>query len=192
MTRQELLKIRAMIEKGATSLDDSDALEVPELFPPWEVGKAYEVGDRMRYAGQLYGQLYKVVQAHTSQDDWTPDATPALYTPVSEPGEIPVWKQPTGAQDAYNTGDKVHYPDADSPIYESLIDNNVWSPEAYPQGWELVEGNVVVPDTPDIVVEDVENVINLEDIGNETPDEPEVKTTRKRRTTVKETNDETT
>ena len=187
MTRQELLKIRAMIEKGATSLDDSDALEVPELFPNWEVGKAYEVGDRMRYGEQLY----KVVQAHTSQADWTPDATPALYTPVAEPGEIPVWKQPTGAQDAYNTGDKVHYPDADSPIYESLIDNNVWSPEAYPQGWELVEGNVVVPDTPDIVVEDVESVIQLEDIGGETPSEPEVKkSTRKR--TVKETNNETT
>ena len=187
MEYTKLIKLRKAMEKGSAILTDEEALDVPLMFPNWEVGKAYEVGDRMRYTEQLY----KCVQAHTSQADWTPDATPALYTPVAEPGEIPVWKQPTGAQDAYNTGDKVHYPDADSPIYESLIDSNVWSPEAYPQGWELVEGNVVVPDTPDIVVEDVENVINLEDIGNETPDKPEVKTTRKR-TTVKETNDETT
>ena len=38
------------------------------------------------------------------------------------------------------TGDKVHYPDADGPVYESIIDNNIWSPEAYPQGWQQVGG----------------------------------------------------
>ena len=54
-------------------------------------------------------------------------------------GEIPVWVQPTGAHDAYNKGDKVHYPSATDPVYESLIDANVYSPEAYPQGWQLVE-----------------------------------------------------
>jgi hypothetical protein len=93
----------------------------------------YTAGDRVRYGGKLY----KVVQTHTSQADWLPDQTPALYTEVAAPGEIPVWKQPTGTQDAYNAGDKVHYPDADGPVYESTIDNNVWSPEEYPQGWRL-------------------------------------------------------
>ena len=135
MTYEEALKIRKIIERGTVVLDDTEALEVPELFPSWEVGKAYAVGDRMRYGEQLY----KVVQTHTSQADWTPDATPALYTPVAEPHEIPVWRRPTGAQDAYMKGDKVHYPTADDPIYESLIDNNVWSPEEYAQGWEVVE-----------------------------------------------------
>jgi len=52
-------------------------------------------------------------------------------------GEIPVWKQPTGAQDAYNTGDRVHFPNIDSPVYRSKIDGNVWSPSAYPDAWEM-------------------------------------------------------
>ena len=135
MKRSELLRIRAMIEKASLSLGDEDALEAVELFPEWATGTAYTVGQRVRYEDKLY----KCVQAHTSQDDWTPPAVPALWTEVAKPGEIPVWKQPTGAQDAYNKGDKVHYPTAEDPVYESLIDANVYSPEAYPQGWKLVE-----------------------------------------------------
>ena len=126
-------KLRKLIEKAAVSLPDEDALTAVALFPRWREGVAYSVNDRIRYADKLY----RVVQAHTSQADWTPDATPALYTEVALPGEIPVWKQPTGSQDAYNKGDKVHYPDADGPVYESLIDANIWSPEAYPAGWQL-------------------------------------------------------
>lgn len=104
------------------------------LFPEWKPNTAYAVDERIRYADKLY----RVVQAHTSQSDWTPDKTPALWTEVAKPGEIPVWRQPTGAQDAYNKGDKVHYPTINDPVYESLIDANVYSPEAYPQGWETV------------------------------------------------------
>ena len=132
MKRSELFKIREIIEKASASLEDTDALDAVELFPLWAVGVAYSVGERIQYDGKLY----KVVQAHTSQADWTPPTVPALFTEVAKPGEIPVWKQPTGAQDAYNKGDKVHYPTADDPVYESLIDANVWSPDDYPQGWE--------------------------------------------------------
>lgn len=132
MKRSELFKLRDLIEKASISLSDEDAIAAPELFPAWKAGEAYEVGNRVAYDGKLY----KVVQAHTSQADWAPDKTPALYTEVAKPGEIPVWKQPTGAQDAYNTGDKVHYPTADDPVYVSTIDANVWSPDDYPQGWE--------------------------------------------------------
>jgi hypothetical protein len=124
-----------MIEKASLSLGDEDALEAVELFPEWATGTAYTGGQRVRYEDKLY----KCVQAHTSQDDWTPPSVPALWTEVAKPGEIPVWKQPTGAHDAYNKGDKVHYPTASDPVYESLIDANVYSPEAYPQGWKLVE-----------------------------------------------------
>jgi hypothetical protein len=134
MTREKALALRALIEKAAVSLPDEDALDAVELFPLWQSGKAYAVDERIRYGEKLY----RCVQAHTSQADWTPDATPALWTEVAKPGEIQVWKQPTGAQDAYSKGDKVHYPDADSPVYVSTIDNNVWSPDAYPQGWEVV------------------------------------------------------
>lgn len=134
MKRSHLLKLREMIEKASVSLADDDALEATELFPAWSTGVAYSIDQRVRYGDKLY----KCVQAHTSQADWTPDATPALWTEVAKPGEIPVWRQPTGAQDAYMTGDKVWYPDVNTTVYESLIDNNVWSPSDYPQGWKAV------------------------------------------------------
>ena len=123
-----------MIEKASVSLADDDALEATELFPAWQADTEYILDQRVRYGDKLY----KCVQAHTSQADWTPDATPALWTEVAKPGEISVWRQPTGAQDAYMTGDKVWYPDVDTTVYESLIDNNVWSPSDYPQGWKAV------------------------------------------------------
>lgn len=132
MKRSKLYQLREIIEKATASLADEDALTAVELFPSWEVGKDYAQGARLL----RNGKLYKVNQSHTSQEDWTPENTPALFSEVAKEGEIPVWKQPIGSSDAYNKGDKVHFPDADSTVYESLIDGNVWSPEAYPQGWE--------------------------------------------------------
>lgn len=126
--------LRPFIEKAAVSLDDSDALNAVELFPAWAVGVEYLPQVRVRYNGKLY----RCVQAHTSQADWTPDATPALWTEVAKPGEIPVWKQPTGAQDAYNKGDRVWFPERDTTVYESTMDGNIWSPEQYPQAWRKV------------------------------------------------------
>ena len=131
ISRERALQLRHLIEKAAKTLDDSDALDAIELFAQWAPDISYALNDRVRYQDQLY----KCVQAHTSQENWTPDQTPALWTAVAEPGEIPVWKQPTGAQDAYNTGDKVHYPTAEDPVYVSIVDNNVWAPGVY--GWEL-------------------------------------------------------
>ena len=98
-------ELRPFIEKAAVSLTDEDAIQAVELYPAWEVGVAYAVDERIRYGEKLY----RVVQAHTSQADWTPDKVPALFTEVSVE-EIPVWKRPTGAQDAYSKGDKVYYP----------------------------------------------------------------------------------
>ena len=135
MKRSKALALRALIEKAAVSLKDGDALGGVELFPAWAAGTAYALDERIRYGEKLY----RCVQAHTSQADWTPDATPALWTEVAKPGEIPVWKRPTGAQDAYRKGDRVRYPDADGPVYESREDGNVWSPAEYPQAWALRE-----------------------------------------------------
>ncbi len=131
MKREHAYKLREMLHKASASLPDEDALEAVELFPLWSVGIEYAVDIRVRYEDKLY----RCVQAHTSQDGWEPPATPALWTEVAKPGEIPVWRQPTGAQDAYMTGDKVHYPDVAGDIYVSTIDNNVWEPGVY--GWEL-------------------------------------------------------
>jgi len=130
ITRNKARQLRAMMVKSAVSLNDTDALTAIELFEAWKPDTAYEANQRIRYGDKLY----RVVQSHTSQSGWTPDVTPALYTEVAKPGEIPVWRQPTGAQDAYMTGDKVHYPDADGPVYVSTVDNNTWAPGVY--GWE--------------------------------------------------------
>ena len=133
MKRSKAIMLRALIEKAAVSLPDDDAMEAVELFPAWAANTEYAADVRVRYADKLY----RCVQGHTSQSGWEPPAVPALWTEVAKPGEIPVWKQPTGAQDAYMTGDKVHYPTADDPVYRSIVDNNVWEPGVY--GWELVE-----------------------------------------------------
>jgi hypothetical protein len=134
MTREKARQLRALIVKASASLSDEDALEAVELFAPWQMDTWYTRGTRLRYGDKLY----RVEQDHTSQADWLPDITPALYTEVAKPGEIPVWKQPTGAQDAYAKGDKVWFPKKDTTVYESLIDANVYSPEAYPDGWKVV------------------------------------------------------
>lgn len=135
MTREKALALRALIEKAAVSLSDEDALGGAELFPAWAANIDYELDYRVRYLTKLY----KCVQAHTSQIGWEPPTTPALWTEVAEPGGIPVWRQPSGAQDAYQTGERVWYPAKNTTVYVSLIDNNVWSPEAYPAGWGVVE-----------------------------------------------------
>lgn len=134
MKREHAYKLRELMHKAAVSLPDEDALEAVELFPAWTADKAYAADERIRYGEKLY----RCVQAHTSQADWTPDATPALWTAVAKPGEIPVWQQPTGAQDAYRIGDKVHYPTKDDPVYICTSDYNVYAPDVY--GWELWEG----------------------------------------------------
>lgn len=133
MTREHAYKLRDMMHKAAVSLPDEDALQAVELFPAWAAGTEYTAGVRVRYEGELY----RCEQAHTSQEGWEPPAVPALWTAVAEPGTIPVWRQPTGAQDAYQTGDLVHYPDADGPVYRSTVDNNTWAPDVY--GWEMME-----------------------------------------------------
>lgn len=138
MTRAELYRLRELIKKAAESLADEDAMDAAVLFPKYEIGKAYEGPNKDRF--QYNGVLYKVNQNHTSQADWEPGKTPALYTKIARPDEIAVWSQPTGAHDAYQVGDKVHFPTKDDPVYESIIPNNAWSPAVYPDGWKLVEG----------------------------------------------------
>lgn len=120
----------------AATFTDAQALEVPDLYPAYELNHAYKKDERFTYNGRLF----KVNQDHTSAAQWVPGetGTESLYTNLEMSGDgYLVWTQPTGAHNAYNTGDIVHYPTADDPLYKSLIDGNVWSPDAYPQGWEI-------------------------------------------------------
>jgi hypothetical protein len=131
-------QFRKALQMFVASLSEDKAIEVATVFPAWEVGKAYKVGDYLTYGENEVGdpQLYKVVQAHTSQADWMPSVAPSLYDPLGlDKAGHPVWSQPSGAHDAYNKGDIVNY---NGTLYESLLDGNVYAPDAYPAGWSEV------------------------------------------------------
>ena len=133
MTLLELAKkLRPYIEKAALSLSDEDALEAVNLFTNWKNNTYYEKDVRVNYNGVLY----KCLQSHTSQEAWTPTDAPSLWAKVliPDPDVIPEWEQPDSTN-PYMKGDKVMF---EEKIYESTIDNNIWSPSAYPAGWKEV------------------------------------------------------
>lgn len=131
-------ELRKQIETNAAMMDDENAAQYTELFPAWSGDSVpYTVGERVRYEGILY----KVLQNHTSQATWTPTDAPSLFAKVliPDPDVIPDWEQPDSTN-AYMKGDKVRF---EGKVYESLIDNNVWSPAAYPAGWkEITEAGI--------------------------------------------------
>ena len=128
MKKSEAIAYRKSIEQAASLQSDEQALENISLYPAWVPGVPVVKDERYRYGDTLY----KCVQSHTTQADWTPDKTPALWTEVSL-DEWPEWKQPTGAQDAYQQGDKVSHNDKH---WVSDVNANVWEPGVY--GWSEV------------------------------------------------------
>ena len=130
-------QMRRALQMFAATLSEEQALEVAAVYPPWAAGIAYDVGEILSYGVNGVGdpQLYRVVQAHTSQADWTPDVTASLYGAfgLDEAG-YPIWTQPSGVHDAYRAGDVVSH---HGTLYQSAIDGNVWAPDAYPDGWQL-------------------------------------------------------
>lgn len=137
---EQAYAIREAMDVAGAALDDEKALECVRLYRPWEVGKAYKKDEFFTYGENSVGdpQLYKVNQDHTSQADWTPDVAASLYVAIGlDAYGYPVWSQPTGAHDAYNKGDIVNY---NGILYESLIDGNIYSPDAYTAGWAVYNG----------------------------------------------------
>lgn len=130
-------QIRRALQFFAQTLGDEEALEVATVYPAYRVGVAYKADELFTYGENNVGdpQLYRVVSDHTSQEDWKPSETAALYVPIglNEAG-YPIWSKPTGAHDAYNIGDIVEY---NETLYKSLIDGNIYSPDEYPAGWEV-------------------------------------------------------
>nr|DAZ57580.1 MAG TPA: ChiA1-BD-binding domain protein [Caudoviricetes sp.] len=78
VTYARAVKLRPIIEQAAVSLSDGEAASVPELITAWAYPVAYAEGDRRSYSGKVH----KCRQAHTSQADWTPDKTPALWAVI--------------------------------------------------------------------------------------------------------------
>lgn len=129
MTFERMMQIRAVIEEAMSKEEDAVVLENPNLLPVWKAGVAYVTGKKLTYEGVVY----KVLQDHTSQEDWEPNAAPNLFAEVLIPDESQIyeWRQPDSTN-PYMTGDKVLH---NGNVWISTIDNNVWEPGVY--GWEV-------------------------------------------------------
>ena len=130
MTKVEAQAFINAFVKLRNLVTDEQALEVPALYPTWKDQHDYQIGDRV-----LYNEvLYKVLTAHTSQADWTPDVTASLFAKVLIVDEniISPWEQPESTN-TYKIGDKVSY---DGKTWISIVDNNSWEPGVY--GWNEV------------------------------------------------------
>ncbi len=122
---------RVTIDDQLADLPDDTYDSVLPLFPDWVSGETVAVGA----VRQFDGALYQVVQAHTTQADWTPPTVPALWAAVrqTEGPTVDPWVQPTGSSDAYQVGDRVTF---EGQTWESTAANNVWSPGVF--GWVVV------------------------------------------------------
>lgn len=135
---QRAEEFRRAMQLFVETLPEERMLEVPTVFPLWEAGVSYTAGDVLSHGENSIGdpQLYKVIQGHTSQLDWPPDEVSSLYAPMGLWHDgTPLWAQPSGAHDAYNTEDVVVY---EGSKYKSLIDGNVWRPDLHPEYWEVL------------------------------------------------------
>ena len=127
-------QLRKALQMYAITVTDESAMEISEIYPQWKVPYNYKIDDIVGYGINSVNdtQLYRCLQAHTSQDIWTPDSAPSLWKAIGiSPSGYPEWSQPVGASDAYNLGDIVSY---NGSLYKSITDNNVWAPDVY--GWE--------------------------------------------------------
>jgi hypothetical protein len=102
------------------------------MYPPWQVGESVATDDLRAYDGMLW----RVVQGHTTQADWTPDVARSLWVRAVAPDVTPEWVQPLGAHDAWSKGAVVTHEGA---LYESQVAANVWAPGSDPALWALVE-----------------------------------------------------
>lgn len=115
----------SFIQSTAT---DEEKLSLFEVFPEYQINHDYVIGDEFQYQGSVF----RVLQNHNSQDSWLPTDSPSLYVDIANKITIQEFEQPTGSTDAYQIGDKVLF---NGKTYESIINDNVWSPTDYPQGW---------------------------------------------------------
>lgn len=130
---QVMEAVKKILSAETNELSDEEALEVAALYPTWssKIDSEISVGERLWYDGKLW----KVIQAHTVQESWTPDVSASLFTEVSIE-EFQEWRQPLGSEDAYHLGDKVKHKDKH---WISDVDNNVWEPGIY--GWSETLSN---------------------------------------------------
>ena len=128
---QEAKEIRKAIDTFAENQTDETLIDNKAAFEWWRPGIAAEKDKIYRFGDDIY----RCIQPHTTQDDWTPGITPALFVKISLE-EFPQWVQPTGAHDAYNKGDKVS---DEGKHWISEMDGNIWKPRTVAGAWSEIE-----------------------------------------------------
>jgi hypothetical protein len=124
-------EVRKTVEESFQAITDpAECLEKQAAFPCWEPNIEITSDHKYQAFDGLELKLYRAEQSHTSQEGWEPPVTPALFTRIAAADEVLAWKQPTGAQDAYQTGDKVTH---NASTWASTHANNVWEPGVF--GW---------------------------------------------------------
>lgn len=132
----QIERLTTLLTSTSDVLTDDQKMEMADLYTHWATNRTYAVGVIVKSGLNKDGepQLYQVLQAHTSQADWLPKDTPALYKAIGfTEDHIPIWTQPLGALDAWAKGDKVAHKDK---LWISDVDGNVWEPGVY--GWSEV------------------------------------------------------
>lgn len=130
----EYIEHQEDIEAVGEILTDDQALDNQLIYPTWATDTAYATGDRVRSAEKLW----KCLQGHTSQEGWEPESTPAMWVEIAKPGEYREIKDGMLPTEAFALGEIGWYQTKDN-LWKSLIDNNIYTPEAYADGWEKVE-----------------------------------------------------
>ena len=126
-------KMRAAMETAAVSLDDATASTAPELFPSLKGdGSLVKAGTRICWGGKL---MRAAVDLWDNAEN-TPDAAPTLWEDVLYRDGIRIIPDTITAGLAFTKGEQGWWGDV---LYASTMDANVWTPDAYPAGWEIVE-----------------------------------------------------
>ena len=138
----QMITLMAMVATPmAASMSDEEVASIDVFIQEWEVGKSYKIGDVVRYKGGVW----RALSASVAQEIYPPDNYTAGWKRIGEPDESGIYpySQPLGATDAYQVGDKISY---SGHVYECILANNVWAPDAYPPGWKLLDEEVVEPE----------------------------------------------
>ena len=134
ITKAEAIKMRAMMEKAAVSLDDKDASVSPAMFPNFKNdGSVLEYGARINWNGVV---KKVAVAALYQRADQNPDNAPTLWEDIQYKDGYRIIPMTITAASAFALNECGWWKGV---LYKSKLEANVWTPEVHPDGWELVE-----------------------------------------------------
>jgi hypothetical protein len=133
MKRDEALRLRSIVELAVVSLDDKTASEAPALFPRLKHdGSLIKAGTRINW----HGTVKRAASDLWNAAENNPDNAPALWEDLAYREGIRIIPETITVGTAFAKGERGWW---DDTLYKSTMDNNVWTPEQNPAGWEITE-----------------------------------------------------